>query len=266
MSSISKVLSIFDLFDETTAVLTAEEIVAKLGCSRPQGYRYIRELCTTGFLARLSGSYSLGPRIIELDYFVRMADPLLRIAEPLMRDLRDKIACDVTLVEMYGDHLIGVHHERCVDTHLVGYGRGRPMPIFRGSTYKVLIANLPVARQKQLFLRHPEEVKTSTLGKTWDEMRADLRKIRKAGYSISVGEVDPHNVGIAVPILDEAGVSVAVLTLIVPAVRYKTSNQEMLIEIVRDVAADINRQIRYQSERSKHLQQPAPAKKSVRVR
>ena len=159
MSSITKLLSIFDLFNATAAVLTAEEIISELGCSRPQGYRYIRELCATGFLARFSGSYSLGPRIIELDYFIRMADPLLRIAEPLMREMRDRVACDVTLLEMFGDHLVGVHHERCVDTHLVGYGRGRPMPIFRGSTYKVFIANLPIARQKQLFLRYPEEVK-----------------------------------------------------------------------------------------------------------
>jgi DNA-binding IclR family transcriptional regulator len=251
MSSVTKVLSIFDLFGTTSAKLTADEIISKLGCSRPQGYRYIRELCAAGFLTRLSGSYSLGPRVIELDYVIRVADPLLRIAEPFMRRLRDQVVADVTLVEMFGDHLVGVHHERCVDTHLVGYGRGRPMPIFRGATYKVFIANLPIARQKQLFERYPEEIAASTFAKTWPEMRADLKKVRKMGYAISAGEVDAENAGIAVPILDESNHSVAVLALILPAVRFATSNQEMLVEIVKRVASEINHRIRLQVEEAK---------------
>jgi len=267
MSSITRLLSIFDLFNATNAVLTADGIISELGCSRPQGYRYIRELCAFGFLTRFSGSYSLGPRIIELDYFIRRADPLLRVAEPLMRELRDQVACDVTLAEMFGDHLVAVHHERCLDIHLVNYGRGRPMPIFRGSTYKVFVANLPVTRQKQLFLKHPEEVNSSTLGKTWEEMRADLKKIRKMGYAVVAGEVEPHNVGIAVPILDESGISVAVLTLVLPVVRFKTSNQEMLVQIVKDVASEIDRQIRFQSEKAQsQANQPVAAKRILRSR
>src|ERR1019366_8300669 len=101
--------------------------------SRPQGYRYIRELYATGFLTRFSGAYSLGPRIIELDFIIRRGDPLLRSSEPLIRELRDRVACDVILARMFGNHLVAIHHERCNDTNFVGYGRGRPMPLFRGS-------------------------------------------------------------------------------------------------------------------------------------
>lgn len=241
MSSLARLLSIFDFFDAGNAVLTADEIVSKLGCSRPQGYRYIRELCTTGFLCRFSGAYSLGPRIIELDYVIRSGDPALRIAEPFIRELRNRVACDVILVKMFGDHLVALHHERCNDTTLVGYGRGRPMPIFRGCGYKVILAHLPAVRQKRLFQQYPDAVKASELGHTWEEMRVDLLKIRKSGYALSFGELDPVNVGIAAPVFDdEPGAPPNALTLVVPRVRFETSNREMLTQILKTAAADIS--------------------------
>ncbi|MDP8990513.1 MAG: helix-turn-helix domain-containing protein, partial [Acidobacteriota bacterium] len=184
MSSVAKVLSILEFFNSGTSLLTAEEINTKLGCSRPQAYRYIRELNEKGFLTRFAGGYSLGPKIIELDYFIRIGDPLLQVSIPLIRDLRNRVGADVILVKMFGDHLVAIHHEHASDLSLVGFGRGRPMLIFRGSAYKVILANLPTARQKRLFDKYPDEVKASTLGHTWEEMRADLRKIRKAGYAV----------------------------------------------------------------------------------
>jgi DNA-binding IclR family transcriptional regulator len=245
MSSVTKLLSILDFFSIETPLLTAEEIISKLGCSRPQGYRYIRELYGPGYLTRFAGAYSLGPKIIELDFFIRAGDPLLRISGPLIRDLRDRVACDIALVKMFGDHLIAVHHEYYMEPNLIAFGRGRPMPMFRGSVYKVIMAHLPSTRQKQLFQRYPDEVKASTLGHTWEEMRANLRKIRKAGYAMSAGEADQLNGGIAVPILgDDPNVAPPALVLIMPRARYETSNIEMLAQIMKNVAADISHNLR----------------------
>jgi DNA-binding IclR family transcriptional regulator len=245
MSSVAKVLSILEFFNSDTPLLTAEEINSKLGCSRPQAYRYIRELNEKGFLTRFAGGYSLGPKIIELDFFIRMGDPLLQVSVPLIRDLRDRLACDITLVKMFGDHLVAIYHEQFVDSRAVGFSRGRPMPIFRGCGYKVILAYLPSVRQKRLFDKYPEAVKASALGHTWEEMRTDLRKIRKAGYAVSIGELEPLNAGIAVPILgDESSTPPPALTLVVPRARYETSNTEMLIQIVSDVAADISHNLR----------------------
>lgn len=245
MSSLSRLLSIFDFYDAETALLTADEIIAKLGCSRPQGYRYIRELNDTGFLTRFGGGYSLGPRIIELDYFIRVSDPLLEVSTPLIRDLSNRVACDVTLVKMFGDHLVAIYHARSLDSKLVGFRRGRPMPMFRGCGYNIILAHLPSARQKRLFDKYPQAVQTSTLRQTWEGMRADLKKIRKAGYAVSFGELDPLNVGIAAPVLDaELNAPPPALTLVVPRARYETSNKDLLAQIVKEVAADISNSLR----------------------
>jgi|SRR5665213_907480 len=251
MSTASRLLSIFEFFKADTPLLTAEDIISKLGCSRPQGYRYIRELNETGFLARFAGGYSLGPKIIELDFFIRASDPLLEVSVPLIRDLRNRVACDVTLVKMFGDHLVAIYHAKSTDSRLVGFRRGRPMPKFRGCGYNVILAHMPSARQKRLFDKYPEAVETSTLRHTWEGMRADLRNIRKMGYAVSLGELDPLNVGIAAPILDgELNTPPPALTLVVPRARYETSNKDLLAQIVKEVAADISHNLQLRRPKS----------------
>lgn len=259
MSSISRVLSILDFFNPVAATLTADDIIAKVGCSRPQGYRYIRELHSAGLLTRFLGGYSLGPRIIELDFVIREGDPLLRASALRIRELRDRLACDVILAKMFGDRLIAIHHEHCDRSDFVGFGRGRPMPMFQGAGYKLILANLPSARQKRLFVQYPDAVKSSKLGQTWEEMRKDLRNIRRAGYALSLGELEVNNVGIAAPIFDEPGVPPTAMTLVVPRARFETSNHEMLIEIVMNAASDISHHL--QQQRAASTRFPTPALK-----
>jgi DNA-binding IclR family transcriptional regulator len=245
MSSLTKLLSILEFFEVGNPFMTAEEIVGKLGCSRPQGYRYIKELCAAGLLTRFSGAYSLGPRIIELDFVIRTADPLLQIARPMIRELCDRVRCDVTLVKLFGDHLVALHHEPGTLAVPINYSRGRPMPVFRGCGFKVVLAHLPSGRQRQLFTDYQDAVQNSVLGKTWEALRADLRNIKKSGYATSDGELDPDNVGIAAPVF-ERGVNVppCALTLIVPRARYATSNHALLAEIVKNAAAEISDRLR----------------------
>lgn len=239
MSSLTKLLSILDFYGPGMAALSADEIIARLGCSRPQGYRYIHELCASGLLTRFSGDYSLGPRIIELDFVIRSGDPLLETSEPLIRELRDRLRCDVLLASIFGDRIVAIHHERGDGTGFVGYGRGRPMPLFSGAGCKIILASLPVARQKRLFLKYPEDAAASKLGGTWEEFRAELRHIRRTGYALSLGELDSTNAGIAAPVFHEAGVPPAALIVVMPRARYDAGNPEMIAQIVTDVASRI---------------------------
>jgi len=261
MSSLTRLLSILDFFGPNTAMLSAEEIIGRLGCSRPQGYRYIHELCAAGLLTRFSGDYSLGPRIIELDFVIRSGDPLLAASEPLIRELRDRLGCDVLLASIFGDRLVAIHHQRSDDTEFVAFGRGRPMPLFSGAAWKIILANLPVARQKRLFLKYPEEVAASKLGRTWEEFRSELRGIRRAGYASSLGELDSKNAGIAAPVFHEAGVPPAALALVMPRARYDSGNSAMMAQIVVDVASRITQRAeqRRQGVPRFHASRGAPA-------
>lgn len=68
----------YALFTEESPVWTADQIIARLHTSRATVYRYLQAPTAAGFLSQLArGAYTLGPRIIELDRQIRIADPLL---------------------------------------------------------------------------------------------------------------------------------------------------------------------------------------------
>jgi DNA-binding IclR family transcriptional regulator len=239
MSSLKRMLAVFDVFSPDEPSLTADEIMARLIYSRGTAYRYIRELTTVGLLARTGGRYSLGPRIIELDYFIRENDPNLQVIQPVMQELSDRLECDSLWASFFGQQVVVTHHQHGASNLTVSYGRGRRLPLFRGAGSKVIIAALPAARQKGLYSNNAAEVAAAGLGGSWKEFRSKMAPIRRAGYSISHAELDQGNVGIAAPITLDPPNAPGSLVLVFSAKRYATADEKLLVKITMDAAAQI---------------------------
>ncbi|MBV1868480.1 MAG: helix-turn-helix domain-containing protein [Marinosulfonomonas sp.] len=247
MSSLAKMLSVFDAFTPQTPALSAEEIMAKLGYSRGTAYRYIRELHTAGFLSRVAGQYTLGPRIIELDYHIREADPNLRMIQTVMQTLRDKTECDVLLTSFFENRVVVSLHERGTSALKMSFGRGRAMPLFKGAGSKIILACLKMARQRKVYAAHSDEIAAAGLGNTWEEFRAGLLLVRRTGAAISVAELDPDNVGVAVPVNTDPPGS---LVLVFSAARYAMSDKNFVIQIAKEAAEQVNEVIQKRNEDS----------------
>lgn len=241
MSSLARMLAVLDLFSVEKPIWPAEDIAASLACSRPQGYRYIRELCKAGLLIRFAGGYALGPRAIEIDYLIRQGDPLLQASEPIMRAIRDRHGCDVLLASMVGDRIIAIHHERGETLTTVAFGRGRLMPLFRGAGSKVIVANLPTAQQKRLVANNGDDLRQSTFGREWPDVQRELRAIRRSGFALSIGELEPVNVGIAVPVRVDQADAPSSLVLVVHRSRFETINLDAIVQIAKDRSSEIGR-------------------------
>lgn len=241
MSSLSRMLAILDLFTEATPVWSAEGIVQQLGYSRPTGYRYLRELCAAGLLVRLSGgAYHLGPRIIELDWHIRSTDPVLRAGQQAMRELADKTGCHVLLSRIYGTRILHVHHEPGVDAMRLVFARGVPLPLFRGATAKAIVAHLPRERLQRLYATHRQAIAAAWLGRSWEEFRDEMADVRRAGYVITDGELDPQASGIAVPVFGDGTEPIGALTLVTLHRRFALLDRAALVETVTGAARRIS--------------------------
>ena len=247
-SSLSRMLAILDLFGETAPALSAEDIVARLGYSRPTGYRYVRELVSAGLLVRSAGGYALGPRIIELDWHIRQSDPVLAASRGIVRDLAVRSGCSVTQMGMYGERIVTIHHEQGAEPLAISYDRGRPMPLFRGGPSRAILAWLPRARQERLFERHSDELPEPVRELGFARFADELQAVRRAGYAVSFGELDLDNVGLAAPVFrGDRGVSGS-LCLVLTTVRYRTANRDLLLEMLLDSARRISRALEPQQE------------------
>lgn len=218
MSSPSRVLSILSLFSQQQPVWQPEEICEALGFTRATGYRYIKELIDFGLLNKVSAKhYSLGPRIIELDYQLRGSDPVLLAADPVMHELSSQTGKEVVLTVLINRrHVIDTHRVRAVNptTTSVARSRGRQRPMFRAGAPKILLSHLPRHQQKQIYQSHAEEILTHDMGGTWEEFRSKLESIRKAGFYMSWGELEPDMGAAVVPVFNPEGDIVAALNLL----------------------------------------------------
>lgn len=246
MPSTAKLLSILELFSETRPFLSAEELAPQLDCSIPTVYRYVRELVDSGMLVRFPrGEYGLGPRIIKLDYLLRVSDPLLKMGQPIMRELSEHSGFDVVMSRWYGDELVDTHRETHDAKLDLRYGRGRPRPLFLGAAPKVILSTFPKAKLAALFEDHAVDIATSGLGDTLDAFRSALLRIRRAGFYLSKGELEEDVSAIASPLFtDDSGEAVAALALIIPTARLEFVNIERLVESIREAAARTSQRTR----------------------
>jgi DNA-binding IclR family transcriptional regulator len=257
MSSLSRMLAILDLFTEAAPTLSADDIIARLGYSRPTGYRYVRELVAAGLLVRAAGGYSLGPRIIELDWHIRRFDPVLAVSRPIVHDLAARSGCNVTQMSMYGERIVTIHHEPGAEPLEINFGRGRPMPLFRGAPSRAILAFLPRARLKRLYERYRDEAPPEVRRLGFEGFAQKMQEVRRAGYAVSHGELDADKVGVAAPLRIGQQVC-ASLCLIMTTVRYSTANQKLLAEMVMDSARRISRALELaEPERGRKLLEPS---------
>ncbi len=205
-SSLSRMLGVLDLFDDTVLTRTAESIAEDMGVSVPTGYRYVRMLVEAGLLQKVENShYTLGPRIILLDHYIRKADPVLREGIPLMRELVEQTGFDCVTSGLFGNQLLDTHREYGSAPAALAYGRGRPRPMFKGAAPKVILAALPPAQLHKLFDAYPEQRAEAGLSGDWASFRRYYAGIRKAGFYLSNGELEPHLAALAAPIPKAGG-------------------------------------------------------------
>jgi len=201
-TSLARMLSVLDAFSEDAPIWTVDGIAAALRYTRATAYRYVGGLCDAGLLTRVAqGAYALGPRIIELDRQIQRCDPLLTVAQPVMENLLHPNRGQVVLLcSLFRETVLCVHQAGHDKALALSYARGRPMPLFRGATSKVILAWLPERRLTRLYAENQDEVRKAGLGSTREEFLASLKTIRRQGYSVTRAEVDPGVVGVAVPV------------------------------------------------------------------
>lgn len=239
MSSLKKMLSILDFFSIDKSIWSPDELIAETGLSRPTGYRYLKELCDSGLLRRSESGYSLGPRIIEMDYYIRQSDRLLIACQPVMSRLAKDTGCDILLASIYGVRILAVHQEPGAQSDQVAFGRGRPMPLFRGGGSKVILAALSAARHKRLYESHASEIAQAGLGATWKAFRSHMLQIQRDGHVISVGELDPEAAGAAVPLQSGTSIEPAALILVTTRSRFAITDKIFLIETMKNSVRQI---------------------------
>lgn len=194
------------LFAGEQSEWTVEAAARQLGLSQSTAYQYFRSLVDGGLLSTYkTGLYVIGPAIIELDRQTRLRDPLILAARDEMDRLSSALTGDDDVVLLCRLYKLTV---MCIDQRApaapqqaVSYERGRPMPLEKGAASKVILAHLP----PRVLRRYYDQSFPGGVNPTWAEFRQPLRAIRRAGLSITHGELDAGRVGVSAPVFASEG-------------------------------------------------------------
>lgn len=213
-SSSERVFGLLDLFTVDKPVWTVDTLLEQKDLARATIYRYVKALVGAGFLAPVGGGgYGLGPRFVEMDRQIRIADPLLRVAPMVMSKLRDQVAGSQLLCSYYGLRVLCVLQDRTDPRITSSFERGRPLSLFRGAPSRVILANLPTHQLQRIFLHDAPEIAASGLGENWIGFRDKLKAVRAIGYA-ATSEIDKTLLGVAAPIFFAPGAVSASLCLV----------------------------------------------------
>lgn len=209
-NSLERMLAVLDLFQESRLEWAPEEMIEALGYSRSTLYRYLKMLSDAGLVTSLPNrGYTLGPRVIELDYLIRNSDPVIVAGRPLLVQLAARFPGTALIVRRFKDKVLCVHHEQSRQDARSSYARGRPMPISRGATARAILAFLPRQQLVPIIEANLRDFSDVGLGASLEQVLQNLRKTRRDGYAIAHGEVTPGVYGIAAPVFDAGNAVVA---------------------------------------------------------
>jgi len=218
MAGPDRTINVLRLFTLTRPAWSVEEAAAALAVSESSAYRYFAVLTEAGLLTPAAhGSYVLGPAVIQYDRQIQLTDPLLRTAKPVMARLLQFAPPHTTILlcRMFRQTVLCIHEIVATPgTARVSYERGRPMPLFRGATSKIMLPYLPPRELRRVYDSDP--VGAAAIGASWADFRQAIKRLRKAGYAVTHGEVDPGNIGIGVALLDDSKRPIGSLSYVIP--------------------------------------------------
>jgi DNA-binding IclR family transcriptional regulator len=202
-SSLEKMLSVLEFVEDRGQVDGMEEMLEGLNLTRSTLYRYVRTLVEFGLLATSPGAgYTLGPRIVELDFKIRARDPVILASHPLMTQLVQTVPGIALLCRRYRDKVLCVHQVTGAVGFVSTYERGRARPLLKGAASLVILANMPTAQIAKLIHHDAAGFAEAGLGDSLKAVRSTLRSIRQRGWQASESQVVAGVTGIAAPIFD----------------------------------------------------------------
>lgn len=233
MLSHERMLSVLDLFDLEHPEWGFDAMYAKLGFSRSTLYRYLKTLTDAGFLTTFPGrGYTLGPRVIELDYQIVTTDPLIHVARPVMNELVTGYSCISLLCRRYKQKVLCVHQETSTSQFRSTYERGKARPLLHGAASLAILAYFSTYQLTKLYDEQAADFKSAGLGESLGAVRETLKRIRQKGWVHTEGQVTKGVTGVAAPIFDAKEEIIGSLSLTLPETNMARERVESVAERV----------------------------------
>ncbi|MEU4345701.1 IclR family transcriptional regulator [Nocardia sp. NPDC023852] len=219
--------------------LTVSQVAERLGVARSTAHRLLQTLVYRDFAVQDDQRvYHPGP-VLQLARHSQTRTSRLRTAAlPHLQRLVDVVGESANLTIRTGDTARFIASVECRHALRVGSREGMVFPAHRTTAGLVLLAALDPAELDELYaaeryVERPEERPDVP------SLRAQLTRVRRAGFALNNGLSERGVVAIGVPVRDPDGTALAGLSISMPTVRYDRHQLPALVATLHRAAGAI---------------------------
>ena len=234
MASLSRGLEIIDLVQRSRR-LRAAEIAEKLGLPLSTAYRYIKHLREAGFLLDVDGYLVPSARFADTG---DDSDHLVHFAAPVLAQMRDRTGLTALLTVRVHTAAVSLEVAAAHARHEISFQRGQIRALYAGASATPLLAFAPASIQKEVLEGQFRRFTSSTPGP--EETKIEMDRIRRDGYSVSSGELNPGMAGVGVPVF-VGGRCLCALSLVGRVISLASLDENL--EVLRAGATQLQKRI-----------------------
>ena len=182
-----------------------EDIYPRIGLSKSTTHRLLKSLVAAGFAYQnpTSRSYHVGSLVLQLASNPAISHQALIIcASDELRYLRDVSGETVLIIIANGYQRLVLKQISSLQKLAYHWEDGATGPIYAGSSGKVLLSQYGDSKIDQILRSIDLQALTSNTITDADMLKLQIRKTRKMGYAISIGEDNLGSIGVSVPVLE----------------------------------------------------------------
>lgn len=242
MLSLARGLAVIEAFEGRSDGVTVADVAERTGLSRAAVRRALITLKLLGYATQTGPTYRLTGRILRAGFSYLSAQSLHTLAAPILEEITAAIHESSSLSVLDGDEILYLARSATQRVMRIGLVIGSRLPAYCSSMGRVLLAHLP-EEELDAYLKRVE-LKALTTRTITDPfvLGAELRRVRKQGFSLVDEELEEGLRSIAVPVTDRSGKVVASINSGVPASRVNAAEMiERFLPELRKGADAISR-------------------------
>jgi IclR family transcriptional regulator, KDG regulon repressor len=218
--TVLKALDVLECFAYSAQSLSAPEVAERCGLTRPTTYRLISTLAARGYVATgQDGRYRLGTKMLSLSKRLIENAQLPQLARPELESLCLEAGESVHLGVLEDTEVLYVDKVESVTAARMYSVVGTRNPLHSTSLGKAILAFLPESERAMLLGRIAYTKRTPNTITSRANLVAHLDQVRAQGYAIDDVENEEGIRCIGAPILGNAGLPIAALSISGPTVR-----------------------------------------------
>jgi DNA-binding IclR family transcriptional regulator len=215
VKSVQVALNVLEAVAAASEPISVTEIARRLGLTKPSVFRHLKTLVEHHMLNQdpTTTRYTLGVRLHVLGQLASSQIDILKVSDPVMRQLRDDTAMTINLAGFLPDRTVILRSALGPSPIELSVRIGTEYPFHSTSQGIIALAFGGPERLAAVRRRGLQRITDHTIT-DWDELARDIAAARQRGWSMVFEHTILGVAAASVPIFDATGDSIAAISLI----------------------------------------------------